>query len=284
PHLDLLLRGYQMLHEAVVRLQVLTDIHLAYRAVGMLGTAISQEEEKELSHKQSWQSAMGLQADCLDERQVKQIEPAIDGPVRLGVWWPCVSRVNTVSLIQAYQALLERGGAVLHTGLPVRRFLLKENRLMGVETDEGRVRADGVVNCAGPWAPFDKGLPFEIQTFPVKGQIVQLATDKPLVRSIVKFGKTYLVQRDSRTLLVGTTVASLAAVGAIVAAFAGILADPLQRSFGMHRRRMNRMLDTIEKNFRGEGPAAFSPRDHYVARLVDAVDVVRIAHRIATGS
>lgn len=85
-------------------------------------------------------------------------------------------------------------------------------------------------------------------------------------------------------MLVGTTVASLAAVGAIVAAFAGVLADPLQRSLGLHRRRLNRMLDTIEKNFRGEGPAAFSPRDHYVARLVDAVDVVRVAHRIATGS
>jgi hypothetical protein len=86
------------------------------------------------------------------------------------------------------------------------------------------------------------------------------------------------------SVMVGTMVASLAAVGAIVAAFAGVLADPLQRSFGMHRRRLNRMLDTIEKNFRGEGPAAFSPRDHYVARLVDAVDVVRVAHRIATGS
>lgn len=86
------------------------------------------------------------------------------------------------------------------------------------------------------------------------------------------------------TMLIGTTVASLAAVGAIVAAFAGVLADPLQRSLGLHRRRLNRMLSTIEKNFRGEGPAAFSPRDHYVARLVDAVDVVRIAHRIATGS
>lgn len=86
------------------------------------------------------------------------------------------------------------------------------------------------------------------------------------------------------TMMVGTTVASLAAVGAIVAAFAGVLADPLQRSLGMHRRRMTRMLATIEKNFRGHGPAAFTPRDHYVARLVDAVDVVRVAHRIATGS
>lgn len=85
------------------------------------------------------------------------------------------------------------------------------------------------------------------------------------------------------TMLVGSTIASLAAVGAIVAAFSGVLADPLQRSTGLHRRRLNRMLDTIEKNFRGHGPAAYTPKDHYVARLVDAVDVVRVAHRVATG-
>ncbi|MDF1791343.1 MAG: hypothetical protein P1U88_05495 [Thalassobaculaceae bacterium] len=86
------------------------------------------------------------------------------------------------------------------------------------------------------------------------------------------------------TVLVGTTIASLAAVSAIVAAFAGVLADPLQRSLGLHRRRLNRMLDTVEKNFRGQGPAAYTPRDHYVARLVDAIDVVRVAHRVATST
>lgn len=84
-------------------------------------------------------------------------------------------------------------------------------------------------------------------------------------------------------VLVGTTVASLAAAGALVTAFAGMLTDPAQRALGLHRRRLNRMLDTLEKNFRGEGPAAFTPKDHYVARLVDAVDMVRVVHRVATG-
>jgi hypothetical protein len=84
-------------------------------------------------------------------------------------------------------------------------------------------------------------------------------------------------------VLVGTTVASLAAAGAIVAAFAGMLADPAQRALGLHRRRLNKMLDTVERNFRGDGPAAFTPKDHYIARLIDAVDIVRVAHRAATG-
>ncbi len=84
-------------------------------------------------------------------------------------------------------------------------------------------------------------------------------------------------------VLVGTTVGALAAAGALVTAFAGMVTDPAQKALGLHRRRLNKMLDTLEKNFRGQGPAAFTPKDHYVARLVDAVDMVRVVHRVATG-
>lgn len=82
---------------------------------------------------------------------------------------------------------------------------------------------------------------------------------------------------------IASTTLGLAAAGAVVAAFAGLVADPAQRALGIHRRRLERMLRTIERNMRGQGPAAFSPREHYVARLVDVVDLVRAAHRIVQG-
>lgn len=82
---------------------------------------------------------------------------------------------------------------------------------------------------------------------------------------------------------VASTTLGLAAAGAVVAAFAGVVADPAQRALGIHRRRLDRMLRTIERNMRGHGPAAFAPRDHYVARLIDLVDLIRAAHMVARG-
>lgn len=82
---------------------------------------------------------------------------------------------------------------------------------------------------------------------------------------------------------VASTTLGLAAVGAVVAAFAGLVADPAQRALGIHRRRLDRMLRTIETNLRGHGPAAFAPRDHYVARLIDVVDMIRAAQRAVQG-
>lgn len=83
---------------------------------------------------------------------------------------------------------------------------------------------------------------------------------------------------------VASTTLGLAVVGAVVAAFAGLVADPAQRALGIHRRRLDRMLRTIEVNLRGEGPAVFAPRDHYVARLIDVVDMIRAAHMVVRGS
>jgi hypothetical protein len=81
-------------------------------------------------------------------------------------------------------------------------------------------------------------------------------------------------------VLIGATTAGLAAVGAVVVAFAGVIADPAQRALGIHERRVVKMLDTLERGFLGDGQAKFAPKDHYVARLLDFVDLVRAAHRV----
>ena len=83
----------------------------------------------------------------------------------------------------------------------------------------------------------------------------------------------------SASLALAGATGALAAATAVVAAFAGIAADPVQRRLGLHRRRLNRMLDVLEQNFRGQGPSAFVVRDHYAGRLIDLVDVLRLVHR-----
>ena len=83
--------------------------------------------------------------------------------------------------------------------------------------------------------------------------------------------------------LTGAVTLGLAATGAVVVAFAGLLADPAQRALGLHRRRLNGMLDTLERGFKGESEARFAPRDHYVARIIDFVDLVRVAHKAVQG-
>ncbi|MGE5269728.1 MAG: DUF6635 family protein [Thiohalocapsa sp.] len=82
--------------------------------------------------------------------------------------------------------------------------------------------------------------------------------------------------------LMAETTGALAALGALVAVFSGILTDPLQRLAGLHRRRLLRLIDTLEGALCGDAPGTFPLRDHYVARLLDLVDltagVLRTVH------
>jgi hypothetical protein len=86
----------------------------------------------------------------------------------------------------------------------------------------------------------------------------------------------------STGLVVGTT-AALGFASAGLAAFAGILTDPVQRSLGQHQRRLHRLLDVLEEHLRGRDDVSLKVRDHYVAKLMDLLDYLAIAARVARG-
>jgi hypothetical protein len=64
------------------------------------------------------------------------------------------------------------------------------------------------------------------------------------------------------------------------AAFAGIVSDPIQRALGLHRQRLTRMIDGLERQFFDPAAAGFAVHDHYVARLLDFFDILGAAMRV----
>jgi uncharacterized protein DUF6635 len=81
-------------------------------------------------------------------------------------------------------------------------------------------------------------------------------------------------------LLVVTT-AGVFLGGAMLAAFSGVLTDPLQRRLGLHRLRLQRLLQMLEDDLCGGRGQRGIMRDHYVARLVDLFDLFALAMRVS---
>jgi hypothetical protein len=84
----------------------------------------------------------------------------------------------------------------------------------------------------------------------------------------------------SMVLVAGVT-GGLVAAASVAAAFAGIVTDPIQRRLGLHQRRLHRMLDTLERQMADPHAAGFALHDHYVARLLDLVDLLGGVYRLA---
>jgi hypothetical protein len=73
--------------------------------------------------------------------------------------------------------------------------------------------------------------------------------------------------------LLGTTIGAFAVVGVLFAVVSGIATDPLQRLIGLHRRRLLQLIGALEDGLCGDGAGRFPLRDHYVARLIDLLDL-----------
>ena len=82
-------------------------------------------------------------------------------------------------------------------------------------------------------------------------------------------------------LITGVT-AALMVLSSIAAAFAGVVADPVQRRVGIHRKRLEKLVDAIEADLLKGEDAGFKVRAHYVARMFDFFEAVRIALRATT--
>jgi hypothetical protein len=84
----------------------------------------------------------------------------------------------------------------------------------------------------------------------------------------------------SAVLAVGLT-GGFMAVATVAAAFAGVIADPVQRRFGLHERRLHKLLDTLERQMADPAAPGFIAHDHYVARLLDLFDLIGAGYRLA---
>jgi uncharacterized membrane protein len=59
---------------------------------------------------------------------------------------------------------------------------------------------------------------------------------------------------------------------AVVAALSGIIHDPIQTAAGIHRRRLNRMLDAIEASAIEPQAKGYRPKDTFFGRVYDLID------------
>lgn len=80
------------------------------------------------------------------------------------------------------------------------------------------------------------------------------------------------------SLSAGVTVATVAGVLSLLSAFAalsGVISDPVQAITGLHRYRLNKMLNHLEQDMLRQSGNSFRPKDQYVARIMECFDLIR---------
>ncbi|TGD42430.1 hypothetical protein EEB11_14230 [Pseudotabrizicola sediminis] len=83
--------------------------------------------------------------------------------------------------------------------------------------------------------------------------------------------------------LIAVTVLALMLLGSVIAAFAGIFADPLQARLGIHRRRLMRLFRTLDAEMDGTRDMPFAAQEHLLPRTFDLWDAALSVLRVFRG-
>lgn len=80
----------------------------------------------------------------------------------------------------------------------------------------------------------------------------------------------------SMGLVIASTGSVLAAL-ALLTSFSGIITDPIQSKLGLHQKRLNKLIDSLDKDLRGIGDSGLHFKEQYIARIFDLLDLFKAA-------
>ncbi len=196
-------------------LEELTGQQTGLRREGTLAIAHDAGDHAALLRLVAFRRSLGLDADELDSRQCRALEPFLAPAVRGGARFAGDWSVDNRRYLTALRQAASRAGVRTVRGR-VTAVLTRQDRACGVRlAPADLVSCDTVVVAAGCWSGEIAGLPEPLASVvrPVKGQLLRLrlpggmpAVLRRTVRATVRGSEVYLVPRADGELIVGATV------------------------------------------------------------------------------
>ena len=207
PLLPLATQSLEMYDAFVDRVSRDADIGIGYRRTGSLQVVTADQPIDELRHIAADARAAGLECELLDEQATREAEPQLTPEVSAALFMKAHGFVVTADLSGALTAAAIKHGARVRVPARARRIEHRDGHI-GIHLDnDATVTAHHVVIAAGSWSGcLDiEGIP-ALPVRPIRGQLLQLASDAPALNRIVWGPRCYLVPVSSGSILVGATV------------------------------------------------------------------------------
>ena len=154
------LRSYQNLTRLIrystdlyARLEAETGLATGWKQCGSLAVARTEERMVLLRRSAAMANAQGVDCEPLSAKQAGDKYPIMRTDDLVGaVWLPGDGKANPADITQALARGARNGGVRIFEKTRVTAVDTKDGRVTGVQTTEGPITAEIVVNCGGQWA------------------------------------------------------------------------------------------------------------------------------------
>jgi glycine cleavage system aminomethyltransferase T/glycine/D-amino acid oxidase-like deaminating enzyme len=139
--------------ELYKRLEQETGQQTGFNPCGFIELAADDDRLEEYRRITAFNRLHGNDIQELSPAEVKELFPFADvSNIRAGFYAEHDGRINPVDVTMAMAKGARMKGAKIFQNTPVRGVLTRNGAVTGVRTDQGEIRAEFVVNCAGMWA------------------------------------------------------------------------------------------------------------------------------------
>ncbi len=154
------LRSYQNLTRLIrystdlyARLEAETGLATGWKQCGSLSVARTEERMVLLRRSVAMANAQGVACEPLTAKEAGDKYPIMRTDDLVGaVWLPGDGKANPADITQALAKGARNGGVRIFEKTRVTSIDTRDGRVTGVQTTEGPITAEIVVNCGGQWA------------------------------------------------------------------------------------------------------------------------------------
>jgi glycine cleavage system aminomethyltransferase T/glycine/D-amino acid oxidase-like deaminating enzyme len=144
---------FQRSRELFPRLEAETGHSTGWREVGHIGVAANPQRREALRREAAWMAGHGIDYFELSPRELSEIWPLMrTDDLVSGFLTPTDGRADPVGVTVALAKGARQLGATIVEGVRVTGVETRGRRVVGVQTDHGRIETEIVVNAAGMWA------------------------------------------------------------------------------------------------------------------------------------
>lgn len=180
----------------ITELSKTLEMPFEYRAHGSILVCDNDEEMEAAVEWVKIQNEAGLKFNVLDAKDIRDESPFFADDIPGGLVSETDSLINPYMFCYALIHKAKQFGLTVYTQTEVINITKKEDFV--IDTTNGKIRAEKVVNAAGVWAPMiGKMLDIDIPIIPRKGHILVGSRAEPvMLRNVMEFG--YLMNKFQR--------------------------------------------------------------------------------------
>jgi sarcosine dehydrogenase len=130
-----------------------TGLDTGWKMTGCLRLATTPDRWTEFKRLATTARSFGMEMELIGPEEVKRMWPLMDTSDLIGAsWLPTDGQASPSDITQSLAKGARMHGAKIHEGVKVTGFRMDGRRITHVETDQGVIACDKVVNCGGMWA------------------------------------------------------------------------------------------------------------------------------------